>query len=142
MVKLRNLPLTIHLHMLNNNTIDWHSKKKSTVETSTYGSEYSSSRTFVSQIIDLRITLWYIGFPIRKLSCMFGDNDSVVNSSMIPQGKIHKWHVALSFHRIRESIAANVVFYQFISGNINPEDILSKHWAHHCAWTTLKPLLF
>ena len=73
---------------------------------------------------------------------MIGDNYSVVNSSMNPQGKIHKRNVALSFHRIRENVTAKIASYQFISGNINPVDILSKHLAHHCIWPTLKPLLF
>jgi hypothetical protein len=130
------------LHMLNKTPVDWHSKKQSTVETATYGSEFSSARTCVEQILDLRITLRYLGVPLRKLSYMFGDNDSVVNSSMTPFGKIHKRHVALSFHRVREAIAAKIISYQFINGKINPADILSKHWAHHNMWPTLKPLLF
>ena len=130
------------LHMLNKTPVDWYSKKQSTVETATYGSEFSSARTCVEQILDLRITLRYLGVPLRKLSYMFGDNDSVVNSSMTPFGKIHKRHVALSFHRVREAIAAKIISYQFINGKINPADILSKHWAHHNVWPTLKPLLF
>ena len=63
---------------------------------------------------------------------MFGDNDSVVNSSMIPQGKIRKRHVALSFNRVREAIAAKIRSYQFMSGKINPADVLSKNWSRHC----------
>ena len=35
------------LHFLNKTPIDWYSKKQSTVETATYGSEYSSARTCV-----------------------------------------------------------------------------------------------
>ena len=58
---------------------------------------------------------------------MFGDNDSVVNSSMTPKGKNHKRHVALFFHRVREAIAAKIISYQFFNGKINPEDLLSKH---------------
>ena len=58
---------------------------------------------------------------------MFGDNDNVINSSMNHQGKIHKRHVALSLHRVREEIAANIISYQFISSEINPADILGKH---------------
>ena len=61
---------------------------------------------------------------------------------MNPQGKIHKNHAALSFHRVRETVAAKIISYQFISGNINPADILGKHWVHQCIWPTLKPLLF
>ena len=68
---------------------------------------------------------------MRKLIYMFGDNYSVVNSSMAPQGKIHNRHVVLSFHRVREAIENKIISYQFFSGKINPVNILSKHWAHH-----------
>ena len=61
---------------------------------------------------------------------------------MTPNGKIHKRHVALSFHRVIESIAAGIINYQFIDGKHNPADVLSKHWAHICICPTLKPILF
>ena len=130
------------LHLLNKTPIDWYSKKQSTVETATYGSEYSSARTCVEQILDLRNTLRYLGVPIKTKSFMFGDNRSVVDSSMTPHAKIHKRHVALSFHRVREAIAAKIIGYYFINGEINPADILSKHWGHAQVWSILQPLLF
>ena len=61
---------------------------------------------------------------------------------MTPNGKIHKRHIALSFHRVRESIAAGIVTYQFIDVKHNLEDVLNKHWAHNYIWATLKPILF
>ena len=67
----------------------------STVETATYGAEFVSARTCVEQLIDLRITLRYLGVPIRERSYMFGDNESVVNSSNLPHAKLHKRHTAL-----------------------------------------------
>jgi len=73
------------LHFLNATPIDWYSKKITTVETSTYGAEFMSARTScVEQLVNLRITLRYLGVPIRKISYMFGDNESVVNSLMHP----------------------------------------------------------
>jgi hypothetical protein len=54
--------------------------------------------------MDLRTTLRYLGVPIRGQSYMFGDNESVVNSSMNLDAKLHKRHTALSFHRVREAI--------------------------------------
>ena len=56
------------LHMLNNAPIDCHSKNQSTIETVTYGSEHSSARTFVEQILDLLITLRFLGVHVRKIS--------------------------------------------------------------------------
>ena len=38
---------------------------------------------------------------------MFGDNESVVTSSTIPQSILYKMHNTLSYHQVRESIAAS-----------------------------------
>ena len=139
---MKDRSVTGVLHFINKTPFDWRSKKQATVDTAMYGSEYSSARTCVEQILDLRITLRYLGVPIRSISYMFGDNKSVVDSSMTPNGKLHKRHIALSFHRVRESIAAGIVNYLFIDGKHNPADALSKHWAHNDIWPTLKPILF
>ena len=49
---------------------------------------------------------------------------------------------ALAYHKTRECIAAGIFRYIHINGVDNPADILSKHWAMHQVWDTLKPLLF
>jgi hypothetical protein len=36
----------------------------------------------------------------------------------------------LSFHCIREEIASGIVGFFYIPGDINPADILSKHWGY------------
>ena len=73
---------------------------------------------------------------------MFGYNDSVVESSNIPHGKLHKHHTALSFHRVREAIASKIVNFAFIPGAHNLADILSKHWGYSQIKDVLKPILF
>ena len=40
------------LHLFNKTVIDWYSKKQSTVETATYGSEFVAARTAMEQIIE------------------------------------------------------------------------------------------
>jgi hypothetical protein len=129
------------LHFLNRTPIDWFSKKQNTVETSTYSSEYVAARIAAEQIIDLRNTLRYLGVPIGR-SVLYGDNMSVVNSSMQPHGKLTKRHMALSFHRVRECIAAKIFSYLYIPSAENPADILSKHWGYNQVWETLRAILF
>ncbi len=73
---------------------------------------------------------------------MFGDNESVVNSSMQLHAKLHKRHDAFSFHRVREAVAAKCVVLSFIRGEINPADILSNHWGYSAMWHMLKAILF
>ena len=130
------------LHLINKTPLDWFSKKQATVETATYGSEFVAARTCVEQIMDLRLTLRYLGVPIREKSYTFGDNKTVVDSSTLPHAKLHKRHTALSFHRVREAIASKVVGFFWINGETNPADILTKHWGYQQVKDVLHPLLF
>ena len=130
------------LHFMNKTPIEWYSKKQPTVETATYGSEFIAARTCVEQIVDLRNYLRYLGVPIREQSYMFGDNKTVIDGSTIPHAKLHKRHNALSFHRVREAVASGMLLMYYMPGDINPADILSKHWGYQQIWKILQPLLF
>ena len=134
--------VTAVLHFLNQTPIDAYTKRQSTVETATYGSEFVAARTAVDQIIDIRTTLRYLGVPIRDMSYMFGDNRSVVTSSTIPNSTISKRHHLASYHRVREAIAAKFISFHWKDGKSNPADILSKHWEFATVWPMLKPILF
>ena len=134
--------VTAVLHFLNQTPIDAYTKRQSTVETATYGSEFVAARTAVDQIIDIRTTLRYLGVPIRDKSYMFGDNRSVVTSSTIPNSTISKRHLLASYHRVREAIAAKFISFHWKDGKSNPADILSKHWEFATVWPLLKPILF
>ena len=134
--------VTAALHFLNQTPIDAYTKRQSTVETATYGSEFVAARTAVDQIIDIHITLRYLGVPIRDKSYMFGDNRSVVTSSTIPNSTISKRHHLASYHRVREAIAAKYISFHWKDGKSNPADILSKHWEFATVWPMLKPILF
>jgi hypothetical protein len=55
-----------------------------------------------------------------------GDNESVVNSSNIPAGKLHKRHIAQSWHRGREPIAAKILYFIHIPGAIqDPKNVVA-----------------
>ena len=131
------------LHLLMNKMpIDWYSKKQATVETATYGSEFIAAHTCVDHVIDLCTMLWYLGVPIHEMSYMFGDNQTVVDSSTVPHAKLHKHHNALSFHRVREAVATKFIGLYHLPGEYNPADIMTKHWGCQTIWKLLQPLLF
>ena len=73
---------------------------------------------------------------------MFGDNESIVNSSVKPHAKLHKWHTALSFHRVQQAVVAGIVTFIHTTGGLNPADVLSKHWGYQAVWRLMRPLLF
>ena len=66
---------------------------------------------------------------------MFGDDLAVINSSAIPDDTLKKRHNALSYHRVREAIAAKIIKFYHIDGKGNPADFLTKFldsrtWEH------------
>jgi hypothetical protein len=65
---------------------------------------------------------------------MFGDNQSVVTSATIPHLTLGKRWNALSYHRVREAIAAGWLRFEHISGIQNPADILTNA----LSWSTLR----
>jgi hypothetical protein len=130
------------LHFCNQTLVDWYSKRQACVQTATFGSEFVAARIAVDQIMDLRTTLRYLGVPVKTTTYMFGDNQAVVNNSAIPHSCLSKRHNALSYHRVREAIAAKVVNFFWIDGKNNPADIVSKHWSYPQIWHLLQPILF
>lgn len=130
------------LHLINKTPFDWYSKKQATVETATYGSEFVAGRIAVEQIMDHRLTLRYLGVPVHSKTYLFGDNKSVVDSATTPHAKLHKCHSPSSFHRVKDAIAAKFIEFHHIPGNINPADILSKHWGYQQVWPMLQALMF
>ena len=130
------------LHFLNQTPVDWHTKKQETVETATHGSEFAAARAAIQQTAGLRQALQCLGVPLRESSCLFGDNESVVKSGTIPHSVLSKRHHALACHHTREAVASKMVSFHHIGGNINPADVLSKHWGHSQVYPVLRPLLF
>ena len=53
-----------------------------------------------------------------------------------------KRHHLVSYHRIREAIAAKYISFHWKDGKSNPVDIISKHWEYATVWPMLKPILF
>jgi hypothetical protein len=130
------------LHLINQTPIEWYSKKQATAESATYGAEFVAARIATDQIIDLRNTLRYLGVEVIGKSIMFGDNNSVIISSTIPHSNLKKRHNALSYHRVREAIAAKIIGFYKIDSKLNISDVLSKHCGYLQAWPLLKPILF
>jgi len=130
------------LHLVNQTPADWYCKTQATVETATFGAEFSAARVAVDQILDLRNTLRYLGVPVRRASYLFVDNESVTKNSVLPFSTLNKRHNILSYHRVREAVAGKIINLHWIPGSTNPADILSKHWDYAAARPHIEALLF
>jgi hypothetical protein len=139
--KLTGCAVTGILLMLNKTPIFWYSKRQNCVETATYGSEFVSARIGTDHIVEQRYMLRMLGVPIDGPSYMFGDNLAVVNNASIPADTLKKRHNALSYHRVREAIAAKILKFIYIPSKENPADVLTKFLPSSSWWPLMKPIL-
>jgi hypothetical protein len=114
------------IHLVNQTPVQWFCKKQNIVKTTTYGSEFMATRQVTEPIMDLCYTLCMMGLPIDGPSLMFGDYQSYIASSTIPHSNLNKRHKALSYHRVRSASAAGIIYFIYVSGTINPSDILGQ----------------
>ena len=130
------------LHLVNCTLIDWFSKRQNQVETAVYGSEFMAGRLAVEQIMELRYMFTMLGVPIEGPTYLFGDNLSMITSSTIPSSSLKKRHNILSYHRVREAIAADIVRVIHIPGKENPADVLTKTLGHGPLYDLTKDFIF
>ena len=66
-------------------------------------------RQAVEEAISLRYMLRCLGIPVTNPTNLYGDNFGSIQSASIPDLELKKKHVAISYHFVRESIAAKIV---------------------------------
>jgi hypothetical protein len=124
--KVTRRSVTGILLLINNTPLIWYSKRQKTVETSTYGSELVAARIAVEMVMEVRYKLRMLGVNIEKTSMLLGDNMSVILNTTLPSSMLKKKHHAVSYHRVRECIAAGIVQYAYVESTRNVADILTK----------------
>ena len=132
------------LHFFNKTPIDWYSKKQKSIETGTYRSENNAARATIEQeqIKANKLSLMWLGVPLHGSPILLGDKESVTVSRTRPDNKLHKRHLMLLYHYVRENVAAGCIRFAFIRGEYNPANTLSKHCAHQAVWPLIQPILF
>ena len=83
-----------------------------------------------------------MGAPLEKSALLLGDNNSVVLNTTMPSSVLKKKHCAVSYHKIREAIAAGIVKFSHISTEDNYADILTKPLTPKAFRSLVDPLLF
>lgn len=106
--------------------ISWFSKKQNTVESSTFSSEFVALRIATELIISLRYKLRMFGVPINGPANVFCDNEAVYKNVSNPSSTLKKKHNSIAYHKVRESIAAGVLYVYKVESEWNLSDILTK----------------
>ena len=82
-----------------------------------------------------------MGVPIHDVSYVFGDNESMVNSSNFPYARLHKRHNILSYHYVRSMIARGFISLNGLVSKSNLADIVTKHWGYSSAYPLIRPVV-
>ena len=104
----------------------WSSKQQGCIATSTYCAKFVAMHSAMEEAISLHYMLHCLGVPVSQPTNLFGDNYGVIQSASIPDSELKKRHIAISYHFVREAIAAHVINAIWVPTDQNFSDICTK----------------
>ncbi len=129
------------LLFINNTPVRWISKRQTTVETSTYGSELVAFRMATDTIVEYRYKLRMLGVELDGATDLFGDNMSVVLNVSLPASALKKKHQSLAYHRVCEAVAASILAIAHVNSSQNYADLMTKPLPSNSHWALTQKLL-
>jgi hypothetical protein len=87
----------------------WKSQQQASVQTATFGAEFTALKKAVDQTITIGYYLRSMGVKVTKSTPVFVDNMSVVLNASNPGSSLNKKSVALLYHFVREHVANSVI---------------------------------
>ena len=82
------------------------------------------------------VTLNMFGVPLDGSTSVLGNNQAIINSTMILNSPLSKCWNALSYHHCHEAVAASICHFEYLPSIQNPSEFLTKTlpWAKACAF--------
>ena len=90
--------LTGFIVMLNNAPIYWHSKKHTSVDMSTFGSEMMAIKQEADYIRSFRYKIRMFGIPVEEPASVYRDNQSLLAGSTRSESTLKKKAQSIAFH--------------------------------------------
>jgi hypothetical protein len=95
-------------------------------------------RLAVEMIKALKYKLWMFGIEIMEEETkIYGDNNSVIINTSVPESKLKKKHHSINYNYVRESVAAGVVQIFKVDTGSNLADLFTKL----VNWVTRKEII-
>jgi hypothetical protein len=111
---------------LNNALVHWWSKKQTSCESSSFGSEFIAMKQCCEYLRGLRYKLRMMGIPVEGPSYIYGDNQSVLANTTIPESTLKKKSQSIAYHFVREGVARDEWRTTYVNTNDNEADLLTK----------------
>ena len=114
------------LILCNRAPILWFSKIQNSVESSTFGSEFTALKNAVELVTALRYKLRMFGVPVDSPTDMFCNNEAVYKNSSTPESVIRKKHHSVAYHKCHEAVASGIFLIAKEDTETNIADIFTK----------------
>jgi hypothetical protein len=114
------------LVFLNCAPVYWWSKKQTSIESSSFGSEFIAMKQCCEYIRGLRYKLRMMGIPVDGPTYVYGDNQSVLANTTIPESTLKKKSQSIAYHFVREGVARDEWRTSYINTHDNEADLLTK----------------
>jgi hypothetical protein len=92
---------------LNCAPIYWSSKKQTSVELSSFGSEFVAMKQCCKYLRGLRYKLRMMGIPCESPAYILGDNQLALANTTVPDSTLKKKSQSICYHFVREGVARN-----------------------------------
>jgi hypothetical protein len=111
---------------LNCAPVYWLSKKQTSCESSSFGSEFVAMKQCCEYLRGLRSKLRMMGIPCVGPAFIHGDNQSVLASCGIPDSILKKKSQSIAYHFVREGAARDEWRTSYVNTHDNEADLLTK----------------
>ena len=115
---------------LNCALVYWWSKKQTSVESSSFGCEFVAMKQCCEHIRGLRYKLRMMGIPVEGPTYIYGDNQSVLANTTIPDSTLKKKSQSIAYHFVREGVARDEWRASYVNTHDNEADLLTKQLPH------------
>ena len=111
---------------LNSAPIYWSSKKQTSCETSSFGSEFCAMKEDTEYVRGLRYKLQMMGIPVDEPTFVYGVNHSVLANTTMPGSTLKKKTKSIASHHIREVTARDEWRTAYVNTHENVDNMLTK----------------
>ena len=111
---------------LNSGRVYWWTKKQTGIESSSFGSEFIAMKQCCKFIRGLRYKLRMMGIPVVGPAYIYGDNQSVLANTTIPDSALKKKSQSIAYHFAHEGLARDEWRTTYINMHKNEADLVAK----------------
>ena len=108
----------------------WWSKKQTSVESSSFGSEFVAMKQCCEYVGGLRYKLRMMGIPVEGPTYIYGDNQTVLANTTIPDPTLKKKSQSIAYHFVCEEVARDEWRTSYVNTHDNDADLLTKQLPH------------